>query len=71
MSGHMVADDEERTYAYSDGTLLTRMVKYLLVYRGMFIAVSLLVAMSIALSTWLPFVLQHAIDVDFPSGNLN
>jgi hypothetical protein len=28
--GHMVADDEERTYAYSDGTLLTRMVKYLL-----------------------------------------
>ena len=71
MSGHMVADDEERTYAYSDGTLLTRMVKYLLVYRRMFIAVSILVALSIALSTWLPFVLQHAIDVDFPSGNLN
>ncbi|MFW9863099.1 MAG: ABC transporter ATP-binding protein [Candidatus Thorarchaeota archaeon] len=67
----MVADDEERTYAYSDGTLLTRMVKYLLVYRGMFIAVSILVALSIALSTWLPFVLQHTIDVDFPSGNLN
>ncbi|MHA2209354.1 MAG: ABC transporter ATP-binding protein [Candidatus Thorarchaeota archaeon] len=69
--GHMVADDEERTYAYSDGTLLTRMVKYLFVYRGMFVAVSILVALSIAFSTWMPFVIQHAIDIDFPSGNLN
>jgi ABC-type multidrug transport system fused ATPase/permease subunit len=67
----MVADDEERTYAYSDGTLLTRMVKYLFVYRGMFVAVSILVALSIAFSTWMPFVIQHAIDIDFPSGNLN
>jgi ABC-type multidrug transport system fused ATPase/permease subunit len=67
----MVADEEERTFAYSDGTLLTRMVKYLLVYRKMFVAVSLLVALSIAFSTWMPFVLQFAIDDVFPSGDLN
>lgn len=71
MSGHMVADEEERTYAYSDGTLLKRMVKYLLVYREMFIVVSFLVALSIAFSTWMPFVLQYAIDDVFPSGDLN
>ncbi|MFW9846928.1 MAG: ABC transporter ATP-binding protein [Candidatus Thorarchaeota archaeon] len=70
MSGHMVADEEERTYAYSDGTLLKRMVKYLIVYREMFAAVSLLVALSIAFSTWMPFILQYAIDEIFPSGDL-
>ncbi|MFW9966199.1 MAG: ABC transporter ATP-binding protein [Candidatus Thorarchaeota archaeon] len=71
MSGHIVADEEERTYAYSDGTLMMRMVKYLVAYRGMFVFVALLVALSIAFSTLTPFVLQHGIDVDFQSGNLN
>jgi len=71
MSGHIVADEEERTYAYSDGTLMVRMVKYLVAYRGMFVFVALLVALSITFSTWTPFVLQHGIDVDFQSGDLN
>ncbi len=70
MSGPMVADEEERTYAYSDSTLMIRMVAYLLAYRTLFLAVSLLVVVGIAVSIWMPFVLQHAIDVDFPSGNL-
>jgi ABC-type multidrug transport system fused ATPase/permease subunit len=66
----MFADEEERTYAYSDSTLMKRMVVYLLVYRVLFLAVSLLVAVGIVVSVWMPFVLQHAIDVDFLSGNL-
>ncbi|MHA2432329.1 MAG: ABC transporter ATP-binding protein [Candidatus Thorarchaeota archaeon] len=70
MSGPMFADEEERTYAYSDSTLMKRMVVYLLVYRVLFLAVSLLVAVGIVVSVWMPFVLQHAIDVDFLSGNL-
>ncbi|UCH05516.1 MAG: ABC transporter ATP-binding protein [Candidatus Thorarchaeota archaeon] len=70
MSGQMVADEEERTYAYSDSTLMKRMVAYLLAYRILFLAVSLLVVVGIVVSIWMPFVLQHAIDVDFPSGSL-
>lgn len=70
MSGPMVADEEERTYAYSDSTLMKRLVAYLLAYRILFLAVSLLVVVGIVVSIWMPFVLQHAIDVDFLSGNL-
>jgi ATP-binding cassette subfamily B protein len=66
----MVADEEERTYVYKDSTLLKRMVVYLLAYQILFLAVSLLVLVGIVVSIWMPFVLQHAIDVDFPSGNL-
>jgi len=66
----MVADEEERTYAYSDSTLMKRLVAYLLAYRILFLAVSLLVVVGIVVSIWMPFVLQHAIDVDFLSGNL-
>ncbi|NHI83825.1 MAG: ABC transporter ATP-binding protein [Candidatus Thorarchaeota archaeon] len=69
MSGHMVADEEERTYAYSDGDLLKRMIRYLLAYRRRFAAVSVLVALSIGVDIWIPFVLRQAIDVDFGSGN--
>ncbi|MFX0107181.1 MAG: ABC transporter ATP-binding protein, partial [Candidatus Hodarchaeota archaeon] len=70
MSGHMVADEEERSYAYSDNELMIRMVRYLLKYKGMFLAVILLVIFSIIVTTWMPFVLQHAIDNVFPTGNV-
>ncbi len=69
MSGHMVADEEERTYAYSDWELMVRMTKYLLVYRLKFVVVTILVAANIVLSIWVPFVLRQAIDVDFASGD--
>ncbi|MFQ5832229.1 MAG: ABC transporter ATP-binding protein [Candidatus Thorarchaeota archaeon] len=71
MSGQMVADEEERTHAYPDGALMKRMVWYLLVYRGLFTAVVFLVTFGIVVSVWMPFILQHAIDVDFPSGDLD
>jgi ABC-type multidrug transport system fused ATPase/permease subunit len=61
-------DPDARTYEYSDTTLLKRMVRYLLAYRGLFSCVAILTAVSIALSVWSPFVLGQAIDVDFPSG---
>ncbi|MFX1368573.1 MAG: ABC transporter ATP-binding protein [Promethearchaeota archaeon] len=70
MSGHMVADEEERTYAYSDGELIVRMTKYLLVYRLKFVVVTILVAANIVLSILVPFVLRQAIDVDFTSGDM-
>ncbi len=47
-----------------------RMVRYLLVYRLQFIAVSILVALSVAVGVAIPFVMKQAIDVDFLSGDL-
>jgi ABC-type multidrug transport system fused ATPase/permease subunit len=46
------------------------MVRYLLEYRKLFYVVVILVALGITLEVTLPFVLRQAIDVDFPSGNL-
>jgi ABC-type multidrug transport system fused ATPase/permease subunit len=46
------------------------MVRYLLEYRKLFSVVVILVALGITLEVTLPFVLRQAIDVDFPSGNL-
>ena len=47
------------------------MVGYLLVYRKSFVAVVLLVTASISLSIYSPFVLREAIDVVFPTGDLD
>ncbi|MFW9907420.1 MAG: ABC transporter ATP-binding protein [Candidatus Thorarchaeota archaeon] len=70
-SGLNLEDDPDaRTYLYSDSQLLGRMVRYLLSYRKLFVAVTFLVAFGIILEILLPFILQHAIDVDFVSGNL-
>ncbi len=63
-------DPDARTYEFTDNQLLGRMVRYLLGYRKLFAAVTLLVALGITLEVTLPFVLRQAIDVDFPSGNL-
>ena len=63
-------DPDARTYQFKDSQLLGRMVRYLLEYRKLFIGVTLLVAIGITLEVTLPFVLRQAIDVDFPSGNL-
>jgi ABC-type multidrug transport system fused ATPase/permease subunit len=63
-------DPDSRTYKYSDSTLLWRMVKYLFAYRKLFASVAILTAFGIIISVWTPFVLRQAIDVDFPSGNL-
>jgi ATP-binding cassette subfamily B multidrug efflux pump len=60
-------DPDARTYLYSDFHLLGRMFRYLLKYRLLFAVVSVLVAIGIAVGIMLPFVLQHAIDVDFPT----
>ena len=43
------------------------MVEYLLAYRKLFAAVVILTAIGIALSVWTPFILLHAIDIDFPA----
>lgn len=61
-------DPDARAYEFSDSELLTRMVRYLFAYRKLFAAVVVLTAISIVLGVWTPFVLRHAIDVDFPSG---
>jgi ABC-type multidrug transport system fused ATPase/permease subunit len=66
MSGPDFEEEEERTHEYSDGTLLKRMVLYLVVYRKLFAADVVMVAMGIILTIWSPFVLRQAIDVDFP-----
>jgi len=63
-------DPDARTYEYKDRTLLWRMVKYLLAYRTLFIAVVILTALDITINVWTPFVLMHAIDIDFPTGNI-
>jgi len=63
-------DPDARTYEYTDSQLLSRMVKYLLVYKRLFMAVVFLTIIGIALSVWTPFILKQAIDVDFPSGVL-
>ncbi|MFW9814037.1 MAG: ABC transporter ATP-binding protein [Candidatus Thorarchaeota archaeon] len=63
-------DPDARTYKYSDSTLLWRMVKYLLAYRKLFASVVILTAFGIIISVWTPFIMRQAIDVDFPSGNL-
>ncbi len=63
-------DPDARTYEYTDRTLLWRMVQYLLVYRRLFASVVVLTVFGIIINVWTPFVLMHAIDVDFPSGNL-
>ena len=70
MSRHMMADDDERTYEYADSALLRRIVGYLLVYKGTMAAVAILVIMNIVVSLWAPFVLLEAIDVIFPTGDL-
>ena len=63
-------DPDARTYEFRDSQLLGRMFRYLLAYRKLFVGVAVLVAIGIALEITLPFVLRHAIDVDFVSGNL-
>ncbi|MHA2242457.1 MAG: ABC transporter ATP-binding protein [Candidatus Thorarchaeota archaeon] len=63
-------DPDARTYEFRDSHLLGRMVRYLLEYRKLFSVVVILVALGITLEVTLPFVLRQAIDVDFPSGNL-
>jgi ABC-type multidrug transport system fused ATPase/permease subunit len=66
MSGPAIEEEEERTHEYPDGTLLKRMILYLVAYRKLFAADVVLVAMGIILTIWSPFVLRQAIDVDFP-----
>jgi ABC-type multidrug transport system fused ATPase/permease subunit len=63
-------DPDSRTYEYADRTLLWRMVQYLLAYRKLFATVVIMTVFSIIISVWTPFVMMQAIDVDFPSGNL-
>jgi ABC-type multidrug transport system fused ATPase/permease subunit len=63
-------DPDARTYEYADRTLLWRMVQYLLAYRKLFVSVVVFTVFGIIISVWTPFVLMQAIDVDFPSGNL-
>ena len=63
-------DPDARTYEYADRTLLWRMVQYLLAYRKLFVSVVVFTVFGIIISVWTPFVMMHAIDVDFPSGNL-
>ncbi len=63
-------DPDARTYEYTDRTLLWRMVQYLLVYRRLFASVVILTVSGIIISVWTPFIMMQAIDVDFPSGNL-
>jgi ABC-type multidrug transport system fused ATPase/permease subunit len=46
------------------------MVQYLLAYRKLFATVVIMTVFSIIISVWTPFVMMQAIDVDFPSGNL-
>ncbi len=63
-------DPDARTYEYTDSQLLTRMVRYLLAYKPLFLAVVILTIIGILLSVWAPFILRQAIDIDFPSGVL-
>ncbi|MHA2149719.1 MAG: ABC transporter transmembrane domain-containing protein [Candidatus Thorarchaeota archaeon] len=70
MSLDSADDPDARTYEYADRTLLWRMVQYLLAYRRLFAVVVVLTVFSIIISVWTPFVLMRAIDIDFPSGNL-
>lgn len=67
-------DPDARTFEYADRTLLWRMVKYVLAYRKLFLAVVILTAIGIGIGIWTPFIIRQAIDVDFPdaviSGNL-
>ena len=70
MSLDRADDPDARTYEYKDRTLLWRMVQYLLAYHKLFAAVVILTVFSIIISVWTPFVLMHAIDIDFPSGDL-
>jgi ATP-binding cassette subfamily B multidrug efflux pump len=64
-------DPDARTYEYADFTLLKRMTLYLLRFRKMFLGVSVMTAINIVVTIYAPFVLQHAIDVDFVSGDLS
>ena len=61
-------DPDARTYEYTDSELLIRMMKYLFAYRKLFAGVVFLTAISIVIGVWTPFVLRHAIDVDFANG---
>ena len=70
MSLDRADDPDARTYEYKDRTLLWRMVQYLLAYHKLFAAVVVLTVFSIIISVWTPFILMHAIDIDFPSGDL-
>ena len=63
-------DPDARTYDYTDTELMVRMFRYLLTYRAHLLAVVVLVAINIGVGVYSPFVLRRAIDVDFPSGDL-
>ncbi|TXT56429.1 MAG: conserved membrane protein of unknown function [Candidatus Thorarchaeota archaeon] len=62
---------EERSYVYSDSTLLNRMVSYLFAYKGLFAVVCILVALGIGITVYSPIVLKSAIDDEFLSGNID
>jgi len=59
-------DPDARTFEYADRTLLWRMVKYIIAYRKLFLAVVILTAIGIGIGIWTPFILRQAIDIDFP-----
>ncbi|MFW9975480.1 MAG: ABC transporter ATP-binding protein [Candidatus Thorarchaeota archaeon] len=61
-------DPDARTYEYTDSELLIRMIKYLVAYRKLFVVVVVLTAVGIVIGVWTPFVLKHAIDIDFTNG---
>ncbi|MBD3406073.1 MAG: ATP-binding cassette domain-containing protein [Candidatus Lokiarchaeota archaeon] len=62
---------EERSYVYSDGTLLKRMVNYLFAYKRLFLMVCGLVTVGIAITVYSPIVLKYAIDDEFLTGNID
>lgn len=64
-------DEIDRTYEYNDSVLMRRMLGYILAYPKLVLIVTILVVSSITFNIIAPFVLQHAIDVDFVSGDLN
>ncbi len=64
-------DPDARTYEFADFTLLKRMTLYLLKYRRSFLGVVILTAVNISVTIYAPFILQHAIDVDFAGGNVS
>ncbi len=71
MSAHYDGDETERTHTYNDSVLLRRIVGYLIIYRRLLVLLIVLVFANILFSIVSPFVLMHAIDVDFDSGNLD
>ncbi len=63
-------DPDARSYLYSDSQLMRRIIGYLLRYKREVYGASLLTAVSIVLGIIAPFVLRHAIDVDFINSDL-